>query len=470
MTMHQPPLPVDFRMLYIPPPPLPYPIMPPPGIDMPPPQAMVMPPQSFPVMPLTVPTDLMLPHMSALKTVLSHNRCLPNVSGQVVGKAPELVSNLPVVEPTMDEVSQSHGAPGYMSSTMSKADIPGGRPYERRNKKKRPMDYYRKLEARQSDTPCSGALLVNGDSATEQDAQLRLNDDSVLTNYVGVTADVDSAIDTSCHHKPGHICAVAGGDASSGDTPANAIKLPTAQSTDFSISNQLFSDGSRTDSSVASVADTPTDICSTDVCAHPVGSDSISNSDETVAESTAPSVAISVCSTDTDQTGENARDLSKRADDDSSVPVASPESDADKANTAMTVVHEEVATTAAKQAPVVSSWAGLFKGRPSATTDSTVVLADRNARVGGKSDHAGDRRDEKGTAMPMPVSVEQDAAARQLGRKLMYSRMWCVGFFKPCRWQHCCVYISKNGHWTSHGLHGFIIIQNGTLKFQTSEK
>ena len=416
MAMHQPSLPVNYHvpaMMYVQPPPRPFWEMSPPGIDMPPQHVMAMPtgpmlPRPFPTMPMMPlhPTDLI--RMSGVKTVSTHDTCLPNVVEPPVGQAPDLAPGML----GMDDPSRSHDAPGYMPSAMSKAELPSGRPYERRNKKKRPMDYYRKLEARQTSVPRSGAL-VNGDMVAvdaSHDADVRLNNASSVIDNFDMPANKDIAeSDASCQHKPIRVCVAAGGDASSS---TDTIKSPAAQSGDISISNQLFSDDSRTDSRVKVTVETPVDICSTDVCDQPSGSGGVSSSDETHPEpSTDPSGVVSAQPTNGDQTTEKAEDDSETC----TVPVVLPESqpDATEVNSTKTIVHEEVATT--KQA--VSSWAGLFKGRPSATAGSTVVSAERNMRSTAKSDRTADGQDEKGTAMPMPVPIEQDSAARQLGRK-----------------------------------------------------
>ena len=399
--------------MYVPPPPpRPFWEMSPPGIDMPPHHAMAMPagpmlPRPFPTMQMMQlpphPTDLI--RMPGVKT---HDACLPNVVEPPVGQAPEHMPGVLV----MDDLSRSHDAPGYMPSAMSKAEVPSGRPYERRNKKKRPMDYYRKLEARQTSVPQSRAMM-NGDIVAvnaSHDADVRLNNASSVIDNFDKPANKDIAeSDALCQHKPTHVCVAAGGDASSS---ADAIKSPAAQSGDISISNQLFSDDSRTDTRVKVTVETPVNVCSTGVCDQPSGSGGVSSSDESHPEPSAdPSGVVSAHSTNGDQTTEKAEDDSETC----TVPVVLPESkpDATEVNSTKTIVHEEVATT--KQA--VSSWAGLFKGRPSATAGSTVVSGERNARSTAKSDRTADGQDEKGTAMAMPVPIEQDSAARQLGRK-----------------------------------------------------
>ena len=469
IAVSQSPLAVSYRMMYMPPPPLPYGMMPPPGIDIVP--SMVMPPvpvmpQSFPCMPvMQAPIPTMSPQWaSPAETMPSPVARLPQ---HVAERAPDLVFTFPVVKPAPVESNKSHVAPGHMPSAIGKADLPTGKPYERRNKKKRPTDYYRKLEARQS----SSTSLVNGDDgepniSVQHDPQLRLNDVSGLTNNVGVTTDVGRFNDMPNLHKPGHTRATPGGDPSYNDAlcGAGVIKSPTPQRGDFSISNQLYSDDSRTDSCLWSaedpqyevvdtpqhkvvdtpqhkvvdmpqhkVVDTPqhkvvdmpqhkvvdtdqhkvvdmpprvADVLpdiSTDACHH---RDSVVSSDDFVAE-----LATSDCSI-----GAELHHASKQAVDDSN---SKPCDDSNAViesqrcevvpDTPKVVVLEEVAITTAK--PVVSSWAGLFKGRQSAATGSA------EDRAAASPDRSADVNDEKSNAVPTPVPVEQDASARQLGRK-----------------------------------------------------
>ena len=420
IAVSQSPLAVSYRMMYMPPPPLPYGMMPPPGIDVvPSQQSMVMPavplmPQLFPSMPVMqahIPTNAMSPQWaSSPETMPSPVTRLPQ---HVAERTPELVFTFPVVNRSPVESNKSHVAPGHMPSAIGKADLPTGKPYERRNKKKRPTDYYRNLEARQS----SSTSLVNGDGgapniSVQHDPQLRLNDVSGLTNNVGATTDVGNFNDTPNLHKPGHTCAIAtavGDPSSSGAScGASAIKSPTSQHGDFSISNQLFSDDSRTDSCLWSAADpvvdTPPMVADvlpdilTDTCIH---RDSVASGDDFVTE-----VATSNCSIGA--APHHTVDDDSKPCDDSSAVMESQRCGTGPV-TPKVVVREEVPITTAK--PVVSSWAGLFKGRQSAATGSV------EDRVAASPDRSADVNDDKSSAVPTPVPVEQDSAARQLGRK-----------------------------------------------------